>query len=324
MNLYYLEPKLWRWLHDEYTHTYDWKWDNVESIVNGGNTLYPDEDFSAVPTPGDGEADYDEEFDTSNNLIEHPEVCLAPSGVEGASGPVDKETGQQILWEGELKRPMWLPHGNAGWYKWRINLPKKPRGNINIVVQCGLLKPNTYAQFGEDTIDTCAGETGEILLAGGLCARADDKPGKRVLKDNLLPTVEAVAYPDPTNGLPFHLTAFKTPSGYGMRFVDHDGDPNTPKAIGDESFGHTILDGGNKARIALKACQPESIFTKIPVEGQVNQLGEVETALEPGDEIEVRLNFPNGHIMDAYCGKYSVKVMGLGEPFSDSVVEEEL
>ena len=34
--------------------------------------------------------------------------------------------------------------GNSGWYEWVIALPKKPEGEINLEIQCGVLKPNSW------------------------------------------------------------------------------------------------------------------------------------------------------------------------------------
>jgi len=40
------------------------------------------------------------------------------------------------------------PAGNAGFYEWFIRFPKKPDGEINIVIECGVLKPNAWAFWG--------------------------------------------------------------------------------------------------------------------------------------------------------------------------------
>ena len=58
------------------------------------------------------------------------------------------------------------PAGNAGFYEWWIRLPKKPSGEINIVIQCGVLKPNAFAVYDFDSVELCAAETGERIGAG--------------------------------------------------------------------------------------------------------------------------------------------------------------
>ena len=35
-----------------------------------------------------------------------------------------------------------ITKGNGGWYEWVIGLPKKPEGELNIEIECGVLKPN--------------------------------------------------------------------------------------------------------------------------------------------------------------------------------------
>jgi hypothetical protein len=297
MNTYYLEPKLWAWLHSETTSDTTWRWD--------GDEVW-DVDF-------DNEVDPAEIFQVSSGIIvNHPEVCIKPQEVlNGIPGPANND----LLWEGELEPTAWLTHGNEGWYKWRINLPKKPRGNINIVVQCGILKDNSYTY--PNAIEECAGETGE-KLGPGVCTRANDVKGTQVMLLAGLPKVTAVAFPDPSRGVdPFHLTSFKTPSFYALGFKP-DG------SLKPVQSSHVILDGSNASRISLKACQPESMYVKIPVNGQINGLGETEVPLEAGEEIEVTLQFPDGHPMDIYCNKYSVKLMGLGQPRSQTLVEDEI
>jgi len=50
--------------------------------------------------------------------------------------------------------------GNSGFYEWWIRLPKKPSGEINIVIQCGILKPNAFTAYNFESIEICAAETG--------------------------------------------------------------------------------------------------------------------------------------------------------------------
>jgi hypothetical protein len=309
MNTYYLEPKLWAWLHSETTSQEQWAWDGVEPF-----DLELEDDLR---TPNDGgEFDPAELFETSSNIIDHPPVCITPQEVtNGTPGPA-APANNSLTWDGELERTMWLQHDNAGEYKWRINLPKKPRGNINIVVQCGLLKPNSYSSLEPNVIQRCAGETGERLGLGE-CTRASDQIGAQVIWKDVLPTVEAIAFPDPTRGEPFHLTAYKTPSNYATVY-------KADQSLMNIQGSQVSLAGTKSSRIVLKACQPETMLVKIPVQGQINGLGEEETALEAGEEIEVTLRFPTDHPMDVYCDKYSVKIMGLGNPGSQAAVEDEI
>ena len=51
------------------------------------------------------------------------------------------------------------PAGNAGWYEWWIRLPKKPSGEINIVIKCGVVKPNAHAVYDYNAVKLCAAET---------------------------------------------------------------------------------------------------------------------------------------------------------------------
>jgi hypothetical protein len=293
MNRYYLEPKLWRWLHTEFTNDEPWGYDTTQDQEAF--------QFSSPPIVGT-----------------YPEVCVKPLS-DGLA-----ESNGHLLWEGELEETAWLKAKSPGWYKWRINLPKTPLGMINIQVQCGLLKPNTLtssivdAEELDEAMATCAGETGE--KAGPNCTRdmpGDFEPNKQVILQALLPTVTAMAYPDISRGLaPFHLTAYRTPSTYANIL-----DKAKTKLVND-SKNLEVLDGSTSSRIVLKACQPESILVKRPVPGQINGLGETEAELYYGEEIEVKLQFPTNHTMDVYCGKYSVKIMGIGEPGTDLNVED--
>jgi hypothetical protein len=259
MNTYYLEQKLWRWLHPEQTANQEF-------------------------------------FGGSSNLSNNPEVCIPPNGENDITLAPNKH----------------LPVFNAGQYTWRINLPKKPRGNINIQLQCGVLKPNAYAVLGmPNAIDTCAGETGEDTF--GLCDRVFTEPNTNHIKQTYLPTVTAVA--NPSMGAPFNLTAYRVPSAFSNIYN------NNKMALRDDSRNMEVLDGDTSSRIVLKSCQPETIFVKMPITGQVNGLGQVETDLEAGDEIQVTLDFPRGHTMDVYCNQWSAKIMGLGDPSTEDDVE---
>ncbi|HVN23443.1 MAG TPA: hypothetical protein VMT71_05690 [Syntrophorhabdales bacterium] len=192
------------------------------------------------------------------------------------------------------------PAGNAGFYEWWIRLPKKPSGEINIVIECGVLKP------GGTSIELCAAETGERVGAG-TCVRQEVDPGVSPVSYTALPRIGAVVYPGPFNAFtPFHLTAFKNPSSYTLAF-----DPVT--AAMSNNVNSQVLDGSTNARILLKACMDKTIVTKLPVTGQVNALGETENDLEAGDMIQVRLDVPRQNSVDVYCHRWSTRLMGVGE-----------
>jgi len=202
------------------------------------------------------------------------------------------------------------PAGNAGFYEWFIRLPKKPSGEINIMLQCGVLKPNAFAAYGYGSIELCAGETGE-RVGFGTCVRQEVDPGVSPVNNTALPTITAIVYPGPYNVAftPFHLTSFKNPSSYTLAF-----DPVT-QAMSNNTNSQ-ILDGSTNARILLKACMDKTVVTKLPVTGQINTLGETENDLEAGDMIYVRLDVPRYNTVDIYCHAQSVRLAGVGEtPF---------
>ncbi len=191
------------------------------------------------------------------------------------------------------------PAGNSGFYEWWIRLPKKPSGEINIVIECGVLKP------GGTSIELCAAETGE-RVGFGTCVRQEVDPGVNPVINTALPRVTSVVYPGPFNAFPpFHLTAFKNPSSYTLAF-------DATQAMSNNGNSQ-VLDGGSNARILLKACMDKTIVTKLPVTGQVNALGETETDLEAGDLIQVRLDIPRQNSVDVYCHRWSTRLMGVGE-----------
>ena len=197
--------------------------------------------------------------------------------------------------------------GNAGFYEWWIRLPKKPSGEINVVIQCGVLKPNACAAYGYGSIALCAAETGE-RVGFGTCARQQVDPGVSPVNNTALPRVTAVAYPGPFNTAftPFHLTAFKNPSAYTLAF-----DAGT--AAMSNNLSSQVLDGSANARVVLKACMDKTVVTKLPVTGQINALGEPETDLEYGDMIWVRVDVPRQNSIDIYCHQQSVRLAGVGE-----------
>ena len=254
------------------------------------------------------DTDYSPEFfSAKTSLIKKPEVCDRL----GTPHAVNYKTGK----------------GNSGWYKWLIVLPKKLEGNLNIVLECGILKPNTYDFLGSRAIDLCAGETGEVI-GTGFCTREAQSD----LKEAALPMIKAKAFPGPDNGgiwingkykdckkdkgkkdckygfKPFNLTAYRNPGSYVLTRTDDPIDPLT------NSNSLQVLDGSPNARIALKACMDKTIFVKMPKEGEVNALKQTEVELIAGDVIYVEMNIPSSNTVDIYCNKYSVKIMGLGEP----------
>ena len=197
--------------------------------------------------------------------------------------------------------------GNAGFYEWFIRLPKKPDGEINIAIQCAVVKPNAVAAWGKRAIELCAAETGE-RIGVGTCVREEVDPGTSPVIQTALPKITAWAYPGPFNVAfsPFHLTAFKNPSNYTLAFDAVSG------AISN-SGSSQVLDGTAAARVLLKACMDKTILTKLPVTGQVNALGDTENDLEAGDLIYVRMDVPAKGTTDIYCHQQSVKIMGIGE-----------
>jgi hypothetical protein len=195
---------------------------------------------------------------------------------------------------------------NVGWYEWWIRLPQKPLGEINIVLQCGVVFPNALAIWQAETVEHCAAETGE--RSGLQCVRLKTGHGVNPVVLTALPKITAIAYPGPpynsfTN---FHLTAFKNPSSYKLSF-------NAGSRAMSNSTNSQVLDGGTGTRILLKACMDETIVTKLPVTGQINALAETETDLEAGDLIYVRMDVPQANTVDIYCHAQSVRLTGIGE-----------
>ena len=201
------------------------------------------------------------------------------------------------------------PAGNSGWYEWWIRLPKKPSGEINLVIQCGVVKPNAFAVYGYEAMKYCAAETGERIGAG-VCVRQEVDPGVSPVQNTALPKITAVVYPGPYNDFtPFNLTAWKNPSAYTLTV-----DPIT-QAMSNNGNSQ-VLDGSSNARILLKACMDKTIVTKLPVTGQLNALGQSETDLEAGDLIKIRMDVPRQNSVDIYCSGQSAKLAGVGEaPF---------
>jgi len=206
---------------------------------------------------------------------------------------------------------------NAGYFEWFVRLPKKPSGEINLCIQCGVLKPNTFAFWQFDAIDLCAAETGE-RIGTGECTRDQVDPDVNPIVAAALPKIKAIAYPGPYSlGFsPFYLTAFRNPGAYALTTVT---DTTTTKLTNSASL--QVLDGtvtnGFGSRVLLKACMDKCIVVKIPVTGQINALGQEESDLEPGDLIYVRMDIPIQNTVDIYCHSQSLKVMGIERPHFD-------
>ena len=206
-----------------------------------------------------------------------------------------------------VNRNALTPAGNSGWYEWYIRLPKKPSGQINLVLQCGVLKPNSFPFWEYESIELCAAETGE-RIGHGTCVRDEVNPGWNPLVVGALPRITAIAYPGPYNSFtPFNLTAFRNPGSYNPFGTNGSGD------VMVNGEGAQILDGSANAKILLKACMDKTVVAKLPVTGQLNASKQEETDLEAGDIIYVRVYIPRDNTVDVFCHRQSLKVMGIGE-----------
>ncbi len=241
----------------------------------------------------------------SNNPTNQPEICDSNGTViEGVGNDPDTFT-----FFGEPNAV--VRKQNAGYFEWFIRLPKKPSGEINICIQCGVLKPNTFAFEQFDAIDLCAAETGE-RIGTGFCTRDQVAPGVNPIVANALPMITAIAFPGPYSlgFIPFHLTAYKNPGTYDIDFNTATGQIDHNDAITQ------VLDGSAGARVLLKACMDKCVVVKIPVTGQLNAAGGVEADLEPGDLIQVTMDIPISNTVDIYCHSQSTRLAGVGEaPF---------
>ena len=279
---FYFSPKYQQFMYDENDPT-------TFAIPTSFGTFPPKNQFTRVGSAGQ------EQFrsQTANNQTE---VCYAGPG----TNPADSKNSK-------------TPASNAGFYEWYINLPKKPSGEINIVIQCGVVKPNALAFFpppytnpSQSAIELCAAETGEYIGVG-MCVRDEVDPGASPVNQLALPKITAIAYPGAYNVVftPFKLTAFKNPSSYQLSF-DGSG------AMTNDGASQ-LHDGSSNARVLLKACMDKSIVAKLPVTGQVNASGEPETDLVAGDIIYVRMDVPRQNTVDIYCHEQSVRIAGVGE-----------
>jgi len=234
----------------------------------------------------------------ANSPINQPEICDTLGIVNGVG---------DFTFFGEPNAV--IRKQNSGYFEWFIRLPKKPDGEINIVIQCGVLKPNAFAFEEFDSVLLCAAETGE-RIGTGFCTRDQVDAGVNPIINTSLPKITAIAYPGPYSlgFAPFHLTAYKNPSNYVL----------TTNAAGamQNNGSLQILDGSANSRILLKSCMDKTILAKIPVTDQVNAMGETEADLEAGDLIFVRLDVPINNTVDIYCHSQSARLQGIGEsPF---------
>ena len=284
-NPFYFSPKHQQFMYSEYQAPFN--------IPTAFGSFPPVNQYTRAGGTGT------EQF-RSQTLNSLPEVCH-----------VVNDGAPTLLSDGFITLPnAKTPAGNSGFYEWYIRVPKKPDGEINIVIECGVVKPNAVAVYHEQAIELCAAETGERIGAG-VCVRQEVDPGVSPVIQTALPKITAVAYPGPYNVAfsPFHLTAFKNPSAYTLAFDAVTG------AMSDNGNSQ-ILDGSANARILLKACMDKTVVTKLPVTGQINQAGETENDLEAGDLIWVRIDVPRQNTVDIYCHAQSVRVAGIGEsPF---------
>ena len=230
----------------------------------------------------------------SQKQVNAPEVCDTIGHYKGTNNFTDRGNKNSVTGA-----------GSAGWYEWYIRLPKTPEGEINLVLQCGVLKPNTFGLLKYDAVSLCAAETGE-RIGQGFCARQEVDPGMNPLIIGALPKITAVAYPGPYNSfVPFNLTAFRNPGSYSPY------DSATGNLV--NGAAGQVLDGSTSTRIVLKSCMDKTIVVKLPVTGQVNAALDVETDLEEGDIIYIRMDIPRANTVDIYCHEQSAKVMGIGE-----------
>ncbi len=241
----------------------------------------------------------------SNKPINQPEICdVGGTVIDFAKGDFQYFGNPNAV----------ITKQNAGYFEWWIRLPKKPTGEINICIQCGILKPNTFTPFtGFKAVEQCAAETGE-RIGTGLCTQDQHDAGVNPIVNTALPKLTAMAYPGPYALVPFdgfHLTAYKNPSSYSLTIA-----PDLGEVCMANSPSLQVLNGSTGARILLKSCMDKCVVAKIPVTGQVNVLDEKEYDLEAGDLIMVRLDVPIQNTVDIYCHSQSGRLVGIAEgPF---------
>jgi len=251
--------------------------------------------YTRVPA---GDATGCEQF-RSSKPINQPEIC-------DTQGVVNDFFEGDFEYFGEPNAV--ITKQNAGYFEWWIRLPKKASGEINICIQCGILKPNTFTPFtGFKAIEQCAAETGE-RIGTAWCTQNQVAPGVNPIVTTALPRLTVMAYPGPyapVDFKPFHLTAYKNPSTYKLSRNANDAMAN--------SAALQALDGSVNARVLLKSCMDKCVVAKIPVTDQVNALNEDEYDLEAGDMIQVRMDVPINNTVDIYCNSQSTRLAGIGE-----------
>jgi hypothetical protein len=280
INSFYISPKYQQFAYDQTWFGVPICWGTIPTAYN----------VPYHPTYGAG----CEQF-RSNSPVIQAEVCDTEGKVLGVGQFSDRGNPNAVV-----------RHGNEGWYEWYVRLPKKPSGQINLVIQCGILKPNTFADLEYDAVTLCAAETGERIDTG-FCTRQEVPAGVNPLIAGALPTIEAWAIPGPYAPVPFapfRLTAFRNPSNYVF----------AGPMVNNATL--QILDGSAFTRILLKSCMDKTVVAKLPVTGQPNAAGQIEFDLEEGDLIYVRMEVPRLNSVDVYCHEQSLRVMGVGEaPF---------
>lgn len=142
----------------------------------------------------------------ANKVLDQPEICDT-NGVYNGYG--------DYVFSGEPNAV--VRKQNAGYFEWWVRLVKKPSGEINLVLECGVLKPNTFAFEEFNAVRLCAAETGE-RIGTGFCTRNQVDPNVNPIVNSSLPKITAIAYPGPQSlgFAPFHLTAYKNPSTYTL------------------------------------------------------------------------------------------------------------
>jgi hypothetical protein len=300
---FHISPK-----EKQFTH-YEWDTDyysGCTDILFAPNSRINSDDCKPFGSAFECPSQCKEYFDpVMVSAINAPEVCCSyPRYKQDQDDSVELQE-QFRQWcpdKEEWGKTAMVRANNPGLYEWVIALPKKPEGELNLQIQCGVLKPNSIAIEGWDAINVCAAVTGEQV--GPNCTRLSNT----YLSQNTLPKLEVIAHPGCLHAntfAPFHLTAYRAPSTYNVLY---GGGGRLLNAQGLQ-----VLNGKAEARVALKACMPESVMVKWPVDGEKNALGETETALEAGDLIKVRMIVPPGTV-NLYCGKYSVTIGGIGDP----------
>jgi len=252
-----------------------------------------DQTIFAIPTTGEG-------FTAQNPVIQ-PEIC---DTLGDGAGPFGNQP--PFVFRGNPNAR--VTAGNAGFYQWTIRLPKKPVGEINLCFQCGVIKPNTFADLAFAAVQYCAAETGE-RIGDGFCSHQFVEPGIEPIVPAALPKITASASAGPYNVFTgsFNLTAYKNPGLYTL-FPDNTAIQNNASSW--------ILDGTNNTRVLLKSCMDKCVVVKLPVEGQINALGQTERDLVEGDLLTVRMSIPRQNTVDIYCHAQSLRLMGIGEsPF---------